>query len=95
MAEIVFGVLTTHLAFVTTNGAFHNNFGSGSRRSVHVGWGHTLKLRASRACRNTNRLPQGYLHAFRWCKASGGTLFTRSYDSLGFAPGVCYTKTSR
>ena len=55
MVEILLGVLTTHLAFVTTNGAFDNNFRSGSRRSVHVGWGHTFKLRAQRPCCNTNR----------------------------------------
>jgi hypothetical protein len=95
MAEILLGVLTTHLALVATNGAFHNNFGSGSRRSVHIGWGHTLKLRASRACRNTNRLPQGYLHAFRGCKARGGHVLIGLYDSLGFAPERWYTKTSR
>ena len=46
MAEILLGVLTAHLALMTTNGAFHNNFGSGSRRSTHVEWGHTFKLRA-------------------------------------------------
>jgi len=43
MAEILLGVLATHLALVATNGAFHNNFGSGSRRSVHIGWGHTFQ----------------------------------------------------
>jgi hypothetical protein len=43
MAEILLGVLTEHLAFVTANGAFDNNFGSGSRRSVHVGWSHRFQ----------------------------------------------------
>lgn len=43
MTEILLGVLTEHLAFVTANGAFDNNFGSGSRRSVHVGWSHRVQ----------------------------------------------------
>jgi hypothetical protein len=55
MAEILLGVLAQHLAFMTTNRAFHNNFGSGSRRSVHVGWSHPFKLRALRPYCNTNR----------------------------------------
>jgi hypothetical protein len=55
VAEVLLGVLAQHLAFMATNGAFHNNFGSGCRRSVHVGWRHTIKLRALKPCCNTNR----------------------------------------
>jgi len=46
MAEILLGVLTEHLAFVAANGTFDNNFRTGSRRSVHVGWSHRFKLLA-------------------------------------------------
>jgi hypothetical protein len=55
MAEILLGVLTHHLAFMTANWAFDNNFGSGSGRSIHIGWGHTFTLRALKPCCNTNR----------------------------------------
>jgi hypothetical protein len=55
MAEIVLGILAEHLAFMTTNGAFNNNFGPWSRRRVDVGWSHRFKLRASRAGCNMNR----------------------------------------
>jgi len=55
MVEILLGVLTHHLAFMTANGAFDNNFWTGSRRSIHIGWGHISKLRALRPCCNTNR----------------------------------------
>ena len=46
MIEILLGVLTEHLAFMAANWAFDNNFWTGSRRSVHIGWGHSFKLRA-------------------------------------------------
>lgn len=49
MVQILLGILAAHLAFVATNGAFHNNFGSGSRRSVHIGWGHTFQATRSKA----------------------------------------------
>jgi hypothetical protein len=55
MAEILLGVLTQHLAFMAANRAFDNNFGTGSRRGVHIGWCHPFKLRAQRQGRNTNR----------------------------------------
>jgi len=55
MTEILLGVLAHHLAFMAANWTFDNNFWTRSRRSIHIGWGHTLKLRALRPCCNTNR----------------------------------------
>lgn len=49
MIEILLGVLAQHLAFVTTNGAFDNNFWTGSRWGVHIGWGHMFKATRSEA----------------------------------------------
>jgi hypothetical protein len=53
--QILLGVRTEHLAFVTANGAFDHNFRTGSRRSIHIGWSHTVKLRAQSASCNMNR----------------------------------------
>jgi hypothetical protein len=47
MTEILLGVLAEHLAFVTANWAFDNNFWTRSRRSIHIGWGHTVKTTRS------------------------------------------------
>ena len=55
MIEILLGVLTEHLAFMAANWAFDNNFWTGNRRSVHIGWGHMFKLRVLRPCCNMNR----------------------------------------
>jgi hypothetical protein len=63
MAEILLGVLTQHLAFMTTNRAFNDNFrtGTGGRIGVgriSVGWVHALTLRVSPLDCNTNRAQQ-------------------------------------
>jgi hypothetical protein len=47
MIQVLFGVLTQHLAFMAANGAFDNNFWTGRRRSVHIGWGHSFKTTRS------------------------------------------------
>jgi hypothetical protein len=47
MTEILLSILAEHLAFVTANGAFDNNFWTRSRRSIHIGWGHTVKTTRS------------------------------------------------
>jgi hypothetical protein len=72
MVEILLGILTTHLAFVATNWAFHNNFGPGRRRSVHVGWGHTFQ--ATRF----DGLPQG--------ESTSAEIFTRFSRVRGQRP---------
>jgi hypothetical protein len=43
MIQILLGILTQHLAFVTANRAFDDNFWTGSRRRIHIGWGHSFK----------------------------------------------------
>jgi hypothetical protein len=55
MTEILLSILAKHLTFVTANGAFDNNFRTRSRRSIHIGWGHTVKLRAQSTSCKTNR----------------------------------------
>jgi len=58
MIQILLGILTQHLAFVTANWAFDDNFWTGSRRRIHVGWGHGFKLRAqSTSCKMNRRAP--------------------------------------
>jgi hypothetical protein len=50
MAEILLCIRAKQLAFMTTNRALNNSFGSGGRRSidnrwgVDIDWGHTLRL---------------------------------------------------
>lgn len=55
MVEILLGVLTQQLAFMTANRAFDNSFGTGSRRGVYIGWSHSFKLRAQKQCCKMNR----------------------------------------
>ncbi len=97
MAEIVLGVLATHLALVATNGAFHNNFGSGSRRSVHIGWGHTFQAtRFESLPQQESAFSEETLHAFQGCNNHPATtLSSVSYILQGLEPEVCYTKISR
>jgi hypothetical protein len=49
MVEILLGVLAQHLALMAANWALDNNFGSRSRRSVHIGWCHPLQATRSKA----------------------------------------------
>ena len=97
MAEILLGVLATHLALVATNGAFHNNFGSGSRRSVHIGWGHTFQAtRFESLPQQESDFREETLHAFQGCNNHQPERCSSvSYILQGLEPEVCYTKISR
>src|SRR5579859_1051562 len=82
--QILLGVLAHHLAFMTANGAFDNNFGSGSRRCVHVGWGHTFQAtRFAGLPQHESTWPR-YLRAFREGETPCGMISGRRYNSLGF-----------
>jgi hypothetical protein len=51
VVEILLGVGTKHLALVTTDRAFYNNFrfDSGNRWCVYIGWVHVSSLLSSEA----------------------------------------------
>ena len=64
MIQILLGVLTEHLAFVAANWAFDNNFWTGSRRSVHIGWSHTVQATRSEALLQHESTLRRYLTLF-------------------------------
>ena len=94
MVEILLGVLHEHLALMTTNRAFDNNFWTGSRRSVHIGWGHTFKLRAQCTSCNMNRRTPLF-NAFSRSKDRISMILMTGIDFLGLISIRWYTKTSR
>ena len=87
MTEILLGVLTEHLAFVTANGAFDNNFGAGSRRSVHVGWSHRFQATRLEALLQDESTLRRYLKAFRGEKPAAGMISHHRHNFLGFHRG--------
>jgi hypothetical protein len=64
MVEILLGVLAQHLALMAANWALDNNFGSRSRRSVHIGWCHPLQATRSKAVLQHESTWPRYLKAF-------------------------------
>jgi hypothetical protein len=55
MAQILLGILAEHLAFMATDRALNDNFGSGGGYGTHIRWGHTSTLLAYAQHRKLNR----------------------------------------
>jgi hypothetical protein len=84
MTQILLGVLAQHLALMTANRAFDDNFWSGSRRSVYIGWGHTSKLTAQATCCNMNRHGPDIKELFPGSKDRISMISMTGIDFLGF-----------
>ena len=85
MIQILLGVLTEHLAFMTANWAFDNNFRTGSRRSIHIGWGHTVQATRSERFLQHESTLRRYLSAFLGSKDRVRMISDDRYRFLRFS----------
>ena len=92
MIQILLGVLAHHLAFMAANWTFDNNFWTGSRRSIHIGWSHKIQAtRLGDKLQGESTQPRLFM-AFQ---LKGTTIQIIDANFLGLATVQWYTKTSR